>query len=101
MPRSDSATGPEVLDLRRTPPWRPRASVSPAAGRAPSEAQHHRAEEQQGQPPPQVDVDTERALVNRRVAEESEAREQQPEEGEHHSARYADVEAHARLLTRR
>src|SRR5436309_4609382 len=100
MPRSDSATGPEVLDLRRTPPWRG-LSVSTPAGRAPPEAQHQRAEEQQRQPPPQVDVDTERALVDHRIAEESEPREQQPEDGEHHSEGYADVEAHARLLTRR
>src|SRR2546423_523324 len=89
MSRSDSVTGPEAHPRLQRPP----RSVS-SVGRAPPEAQHHRAEGEQRQPPPQVDVDAERALVNRRIAEESEPREQQPQQGEHHAERYADVETH-------
>ena len=61
---------------------------------AAAEPKHDQPEYQHHQAPPKIDVEVERALVERRVADQADAGEQQPENQEQQSERQTDVESH-------
>jgi hypothetical protein len=60
----------------------------------PPQDEHHHAEDEQHRAPVEVDVVAERALVDRRDAQEAEADEDGSEEGEEQADRQPDVESH-------